>query len=54
MDFFGYMEGALRSGKRAAEELIRQACGLREEPAPASPSPPVRIASAAPIRETAF
>lgn len=54
MDFFGYMEGSLRSGKRAAEEMIRQACGLREEPAPASPSPPVRIASAAPIRETAF
>jgi monoamine oxidase len=28
MDFFGYMEGALRSGERAAENLIRQVCPL--------------------------
>jgi monoamine oxidase len=54
MDFFGYMEGALRSGNRAAELLMSQSCGLKE-PAPASPSSPARIASAAPIREkTAF
>ena len=26
MDFFGYMEGALRSGVRAAEDLIRKEC----------------------------
>ena len=55
MDFFGYMEGALRSGERAAEKLMLQACGLRKEPAPAPPRPRVRIAGAAPIREkTAF
>jgi monoamine oxidase len=29
MDFFGYMEGALRSGERAARTLIQQACGWR-------------------------
>jgi monoamine oxidase len=29
MDFFGYMEGALRSGERAARNLIQQACGWR-------------------------
>ena len=50
MDFFGYMEGALRSGERAAEQLMLQSCGLLKEPAPAPPSPPVRIASAAPLR----
>jgi monoamine oxidase len=55
MDFFGYMEGALRLGERAAHTLIRKACGLLEKPAPKSPSPPVRIARAAPTREkTAF
>jgi hypothetical protein len=55
MDFFGHMEGALRSGKRAAEELVRQSRGLRQEGTPASPSPVTRIAGAAPIRErTAF
>jgi hypothetical protein len=30
MAFFGYMEGALRSGERAANTLIRNACGLQE------------------------
>lgn len=50
MDFFGYMEGALRSGEDAAKKLMLQSCGLLKEPAPASPSPRVRTASAAPIR----
>jgi len=48
MDFFGYMEGALRSGKHAAEELMRQSCGLRQERAPASQKPHPRIAGVAP------
>jgi monoamine oxidase len=47
--FFGYMEGALRSGKRAANKLMLQSCGLLKKPAPASSEPP-RVASAAPIR----
>jgi monoamine oxidase len=50
MDFFGYMEGALRSGKRAAIQLMLQSCGLLKKPAPASPSPRVWTASATPIR----
>ena len=55
MDLFGYMEGALRSGERAAKLLMQHSCVRREKPAPASPGPPVRIASAGPIREkTAF
>ena len=56
MDFFGYMEGALRSGVRAAEDLIRKECNKRQEMvARASPGPPARIAGAAPIRRrTAF
>ena len=29
-----------------------QACGLLKEPTPASPSPPARIAGAAPLRAT--
>ena len=37
MDFFGYMEGALRSGERAADTLMRKACGLPEGPRPRSP-----------------
>jgi monoamine oxidase len=52
MDFFGYMEGALRSGERAAETLMLHACGLREETAP-KPEGPVRVARAAPAREIA-
>ena len=36
MDFFGYMEGALRSGERAAETLMLHSCGLLEKPAPKS------------------
>jgi monoamine oxidase len=51
-DFFGYMEGALRSGERAAETLMLQACGLLEKPAP-KPSAPVRVALAASTRESA-
>jgi Monoamine oxidase len=39
MDFFGYMEGALRSGERAAKQLMLKFCG--KEPAP------LRVASAA-------
>jgi monoamine oxidase len=27
MDFFGYMEGAVRSGERAARNVIQQTCG---------------------------
>ena len=63
MDFFGYMEGALRSGERAANTLMLKACGLLGEPAPKSPSrPPQRpapkppgpplVARATPTRET--
>jgi monoamine oxidase len=29
MDFFGYMEGALRSGERAAEKVCEQVCPMR-------------------------
>lgn len=49
MDFFGYMEGALRSGERAAQLLMQHFCGLREKPAPAAPLR-VATAGAAPIR----
>ena len=42
MNHFGYMEGALRSGERAAHLLMQRACGL---PAPADPA---LVASAAP------
>jgi monoamine oxidase len=52
MAFFGYMEGALRSGERAAEALMVKACGLHEETAP-KPEGPVRVARAAPAREIA-
>jgi monoamine oxidase len=50
MGFFGYMEGALRSGERAANALIAHACGLTKKAAPASSSPPVLTARPAPIR----
>ena len=46
------MEGALRSGERAAETLMLQECGLLEKPA-SKPSVPVRVALAAPTRESA-
>lgn len=51
MDFFGYMEGALRSGKDAAMKLMLQSCDLLKTPVPASSGPQVLTASAAPIRE---
>jgi monoamine oxidase len=44
MDFFGYMEGALRSGERAAETAMLSACGLKE------PDSASLVARAAPIR----
>jgi hypothetical protein len=50
MDFFGCMEGALRSGERAAEALMLSACGLLEKTAPEPPSP-VLVARAGPARE---
>ena len=37
MDHFGYMEGALRSGERAALQLMRRACGLPASPQPQAP-----------------
>ena len=40
MAFFGYMEGALRSGKNAADLLLMQACGLLK----AQERPRVRLA----------
>lgn len=44
MDHFGYMEGALRSGERAAELLMYRACNLQP---PAAGEPPVLVASTA-------
>jgi monoamine oxidase len=40
MDFFGYMEGALRSGKRAAENLIVHLCAEPGKPVIPYPNPP--------------
>jgi len=37
IDLFGYMEGALRSGERAAKLLMQHMCPRRETPAPSSP-----------------
>jgi monoamine oxidase len=51
MDFFGYMEGALRSGERAAETLALTACDLLKDPGPKAPSPPI-LTRATPTRET--
>ena len=48
MDLFGYMEGALRSGERAAKLLMQHSCVRREKPAPRSPR--MWAARAAPIR----
>lgn len=48
MDLFGYMEGALRSGERAAKLLMQHSCVRREKPAPGSPR--MWAARAAPIR----
>ena len=41
--FFGYMEGALRSGERAARTLMLQACDLRDKEADG----PARVAESA-------
>jgi monoamine oxidase len=41
MAFFGYMEGALRSGENAAKTLMLKKCGLLKEPAPKPSSPPL-------------
>ena len=38
VSFFGYMEGALRSGIRAANLLMRESCGMTVDPCP--PPPP--------------
>jgi monoamine oxidase len=43
--FFGYMEGALRSGIRAANMLMSRVCGLKVYPCP-PPPPDLRVASA--------
>lgn len=60
MDFFGYMEGALRSGEDAAMKLMMHSCGLLKEGLPAVPRRPAcpterplstRIAGAASIRK---
>ena len=48
MDLFGYMEGALRSGERAAKRPMQHSCVRREKPAPRSPR--MWAARAAPIR----
>ena len=45
MDLFGYMEGALRSGERAAKLLMQHLCVGRENLPPRSP-PPVLTARA--------
>jgi SAM-dependent methyltransferase len=50
MAFFGYMEGALRSGERAAIDLMRKKCGLPAQPATQPPSQTF-VARAAPTRE---
>ena len=41
--FFGYMEGALRSGVRAANLLMRESCGMTVDPCP-PPPPEAKIA----------
>ena len=47
-DFFGNMEGALRSGERAADTLMLSACGLLEK----DTAEPLRVAEVA--RESAY
>jgi monoamine oxidase len=55
MDFFGYMEGALRSGHRAADQLMRVECGLLREPQTTSSVPRAQIAQSAALqRKPAF
>jgi monoamine oxidase len=43
VSYFGYMEGALRSGIRTANLLMRESCGMIVDPCPPLP-PEVRIA----------
>ncbi|SOD42736.1 flavin monoamine oxidase family protein [Nitrosovibrio sp. Nv4] len=43
VSYFGYMEGALRSGIRAANLLMRESCGMTVNPCP-PPPPEVRVA----------
>lgn len=43
VSFFGYMEGALRSGIRAANLLMRESCGMTVDPCP-PPPPEVMVA----------
>jgi monoamine oxidase len=44
MDHFGYMEGALRSGERAAHLLMHRACGIKDpEPRRPPPAPPKNV-----------
>lgn len=45
VDFFGYMEGALRSGERAAETLMLNACGLLEKKPAREPVERPRVAA---------
>ncbi len=52
MAFFGYMEGALRSGEKAAKRLMLKKCGLLKQPAPQPPSQTF-LARVAPTREYA-
>lgn len=54
MDLFGYMEGALRSGARAADTLMLNACGLvaaTTKVAARSEQMPARKPSVSPTRE---
>lgn len=60
MDHFGYMEGALRSGARAADTLMLTACGLleasakgagRSEPTATRKPSPQPVGRATPTRE---
>lgn len=44
MAFFGYMEGALRSGERAANDVVLHSCGQEAGPPPRRPDSRSRIA----------
>lgn len=47
MGYFGYMEGALRSGERAVDQLVQHACGARHDQPPTSEPGPSRLAARA-------
>jgi hypothetical protein len=53
MAFFGYMEGALRSGERAADNLMLESCGLPKQHAPGPPNTPVLTARVVSMRKGA-